>query len=170
MENQTILTDNVCVRAACFLADPGSTFAQNQQYLTAHSIAGKYSNKVISLRSSYQATHFLHLGFFQLFSRASPRFPRVRKSESSNSSKVSISRSSRLRPATLLKKRLCHRCFPVNFVKFLRTPFFTEHLWWLLLHWINSLFPSRTINRLLYPRIILLSSFHLKQIGYWSWM
>ena len=24
-------------------------------------------------------------------------------------------------------------CFPVNFVKFLRTPFFKEHLWWLLL-------------------------------------
>ena len=28
-----------------------------------------------------------------------------------------------LRPATLLKKRLWHRCFPVNFTKFLRTPF-----------------------------------------------
>ena len=28
-----------------------------------------------------------------------------------------------LRPATLLKKRLWHRCFPVNFAKFLRTPF-----------------------------------------------
>ena len=27
------------------------------------------------------------------------------------------------RPVTLLKKRLCHKCFPVNFVKFLRTPF-----------------------------------------------
>ena len=27
-------------------------------------------------------------------------------------------------PATLLKKRLQHRCFPVNFVKFSRTPFF----------------------------------------------
>ena len=26
-------------------------------------------------------------------------------------------------PATLLKKRLWHRCFPVNFPKFLRTPF-----------------------------------------------
>ena len=26
--------------------------------------------------------------------------------------------------ATLLKKRLWHRCFPVNFAKFLRTPFF----------------------------------------------
>ena len=30
---------------------------------------------------------------------------------------------------TLLKKRLWHRCFPANFVKFLRTSFFTEHLW-----------------------------------------
>ena len=28
-----------------------------------------------------------------------------------------------LSPATLLKKRLWHRCFPVNFVKFLRTAF-----------------------------------------------
>ena len=28
-----------------------------------------------------------------------------------------------LRPATFLKKRLWHRCFPVNFAKFLRTPF-----------------------------------------------
>ena len=33
------------------------------------------------------------------------------------------------RPATLLKKRLWHRCFPVNFTKFLRSSFFTEHLW-----------------------------------------
>ena len=31
------------------------------------------------------------------------------------------------------KKRLWHRCLPVNFVKFLRTPFYKEHLWWLLL-------------------------------------
>ena len=28
-----------------------------------------------------------------------------------------------LGPATLLKKRLWHRCFPMNFAKFLRTPF-----------------------------------------------
>ena len=33
-----------------------------------------------------------------------------------------------------LKKRLFHGCFPVNFVKFLRTPFCTEHLRWLLLY------------------------------------
>ena len=36
-------------------------------------------------------------------------------------------------PATFLKKWLWHRCFPVSFEKFLITPFFTEHLWWLLL-------------------------------------
>ena len=28
---------------------------------------------------------------------------------------------------------LRHRCFPVNFAKFLRTPFFTEHRWLLLI-------------------------------------
>ena len=38
-----------------------------------------------------------------------------------------------LRPATLFKKRPWHRCFSENFVRLLRTPFFTEHLWWLLL-------------------------------------
>ena len=38
-----------------------------------------------------------------------------------------------LRPATFLKKRFWHRCFPMIFGKFLRTIFLTEHLWWLLL-------------------------------------
>ena len=38
-----------------------------------------------------------------------------------------------LTPATLFKKRLWHRYFPVNFVKFSRTPFSKEQLWWLLL-------------------------------------
>ena len=38
-----------------------------------------------------------------------------------------------LRPANLLKKRLWNRVFPVNSGEFPRTPFFTVHLWWLLL-------------------------------------
>ena len=38
-----------------------------------------------------------------------------------------------LRPATLLKKRLWHRSFPMSFLKFLRPPFFIEQLCWLLL-------------------------------------
>ena len=33
-----------------------------------------------------------------------------------------------LSPATLLKKKLRRRCFPVNFAEFLRTPF-SEYLW-----------------------------------------
>ena len=45
-----------------------------------------------------------------------------------------------LRPATLLKKRLWNRYFPMNFAKFLRTPFFTEHLWRLLLGQAASVF------------------------------
>ena len=44
-----------------------------------------------------------------------------------------FSKVASLRPATLLKKRLWHRSFPVNFAKFLRTPSFTEQLRWLLL-------------------------------------
>ena len=34
----------------------------------------------------------------------------------------------RLRPATLLRKRLWHRCFPVSFAKFLRTSFYRTPL------------------------------------------
>ena len=43
------------------------------------------------------------------------------------------SQISSFRPKTLLKKRLWHRFFPVNFVKFLRTLFCIKHLWWLIL-------------------------------------
>ena len=43
-----------------------------------------------------------------------------------------------LRPATLFKKRLWHRCFPVNFAKFLKIPIFKEHLRWLLLNLVTK--------------------------------
>ena len=33
-----------------------------------------------------------------------------------------------LKDCNFIKKRLQHRCFPVNIVKFLRTAFYTEHL------------------------------------------
>ena len=32
-----------------------------------------------------------------------------------------------------LKEKFWHRCFHMNFAKFLRTPFLAKHLWWLLL-------------------------------------
>ena len=34
---------------------------------------------------------------------------------------------------SFIKQRLQYRCFPVKFAKFLRTPFSTEHIRWLLL-------------------------------------
>ena len=44
-----------------------------------------------------------------------------------------LNKNTGLWPATLLLKRLWGRYFPVNFPKFLRTPFYIENLWWLLL-------------------------------------
>ena len=57
---------------------------------------------------------------------------------------LSFNKVAGLRPATLLKRRLWHRCFPVNFVKFLRTPILTEHLWWLLLKLQTSFFCKKS--------------------------
>ena len=58
-----------------------------------------------------------------------------------------------LRPATFLKKRLWHRCFPVNFVKYSRTPVFIEHLPKRLLNdgilWQASIY-SDLVNRLVW--------------------
>ena len=47
-----------------------------------------------------------------------------------------------LRSATLLKRRLRHRCFPVNFIKFLRTPFLqnTNVLTFLIFYLLYSSF------------------------------
>ena len=42
--------------------------------------------------------------------------------------------------SNFIKKRLWCRCFPVNFVKFLRTTFFIKHLWCLLLYRQRSCF------------------------------
>ena len=71
-----------------------------------------------------------------------------------------------LSPANLSKKRLWHGRFPVNFAKFLRTPFLTEHLRWLLLfHWSLSwifdwifqkrpLFNGRYVYFLVFKRLV----------------
>ena len=57
-----------------------------------------------------------------------------------------------IRPVTLPKERLWRRCFPVNFLKFLRTPSVTEHVRWLLLKTpVNQLiFREETVDLQLY--------------------
>ena len=49
--------------------------------------------------------------------------------------KVFFNKVAGLRPATLLKKRLWRRCFPVDIAKFLRAPFWQNTSGWLLLLW-----------------------------------
>ena len=46
-------------------------------------------------------------------------------------------------PATFLKKRLWHRCFPVDFTKILRTLFITEYLW------VTAYYPFIQANKIL---------------------
>ena len=58
------------------------------------------------------------------------------------------------RPATLLKKRLWHRCFPVNFAKFLRTPFLQNTSGRLLLKAIFFLWTELLENLLLAKYLI----------------
>ena len=43
-----------------------------------------------------------------------------------------FNKAARLKICNFIKKRLKHRCFPVNIAKFLRTFSFIEHLRWLL--------------------------------------
>ena len=54
-------------------------------------------------------------------------------SQKNTCARVSFFNNAGLGPATIIKKRLWHMRFPVNLAKFLRTPFLTEHLRWLLL-------------------------------------
>ena len=56
-----------------------------------------------------------------------------KNSQENTCARVFFNKVAGLRPATLLKKRAWHWCFAVNFTKFLRTSFYIEHLWWLLL-------------------------------------
>ena len=72
----------------------------------------------------------------------------------------------------LYYKRLQHKCFPVKFVKILRTPFFTEHLRWLFL---ENLFRSSRERRLhitgeiyavIWQRLLLLL---VKNVSSWIW-
>ena len=82
----------------------------------------------------------LHLVFYKQKSEAVIQRCSVRKGVLTNFEKflgkylcqnLLFNKVAGLRPATLLKRRLWNRCFPVNFSKFQITTFLTEHLQWL---------------------------------------
>ena len=62
--------------------------------------------------------------------------------------------------SNFIKKRDWHRYFPVNFAQFLRTPFFIEHFWWLLLSKVNHLY--ETVGHNFLVRIFLRYSVSLR--------
>ena len=43
-----------------------------------------------------------------------------------------------LKACNFIKKRLRHRCFPMNIAKFFRTAFLMEHFWLLLLECVEK--------------------------------
>ena len=69
-----------------------------------------------------------------------------------------------LRPATLLKKRIWHRCFPVNFAKDFKNTYFTEHLW-VTSDFLHSLFVE-SIFSLIAPWLLFLVICSWKDYSY----
>ena len=67
-----------------------------------------------------------------------------------------------LRTATLLKKRLWHRCFSVNFVKFQRTPFLQKSSGRLLMN--KPLFAPNVLGLTLVLCIVFVMTFFLGSI------
>ena len=59
-----------------------------------------------------------------------------------------------LSPATLLKKRLQHTCFAVNFAKFPRMSIVIEHLRWLLLLTVRKLLAHHYFYFILFRGVI----------------
>ena len=77
----------------------------------------KFSYDTFEITKTYDAKHFLWLLLEAVVQSCSV------KKVSLEISKKFTGKHLRPEPATLLKKGLWHMCFPVNFVKFLRTPF-----------------------------------------------
>ena len=77
-----------------------------------------------------------------------------------------------LRPATLLKKRLWHRYFPVNFAKFVRTPFLQNSSGRLLLlrPWENDFVFSGSARIYFYHTVLgfflIKSAFHVSFVNF----
>ena len=76
-----------------------------------------------------------------------------------------------LRSATLLRKRLWHSCFPVNFAKFIRTPFFIEQYcgcFWKVLLSIALFRVKRKMKIKVSPFSFLMSTFvSLNELKIW---
>ena len=84
--------------------------------------------------------------------------------QESTSTRVSFWIKLHVEACNFLKKRLWYSCFPVNFVKFLRTPFFIGHLRWLRLYMLlyhYALVEIRSLNLLYHYALVEIRSLNL---------
>ena len=116
---------------------PTIFFFKNVLYRNFHVNFAKYftalflqstSGRLLMLRKTFAQTCSVKKVFLEI----------SRNSQESTSVRVSflikLQALRRSQACNFIKKRLWRRCFPVNLAKFLRTPFLTEHLCWLLLY------------------------------------
>ena len=107
MERVAALGGNRKIKAACIFVSFSQSLNQNPNWLSKYSFQ---KQPFLKFRNFHRKTHLLVSHFNDMAG---------------------------LHACIFIKKRLEHRCFPVNTVKYLRTTFFTEHLWWLLLSFIK---------------------------------
>ena len=102
-------------------------------FLTKRGTSFRHNIKSVSFRSNRQRCS-IKKGFLRNFTKFTGKLL---------CQSLFFNKVAGLRRATLLEKRLWHECFSVNFVKLVRTPFFTEQLWWLLLRFVAESYLGR---------------------------
>ena len=94
-------------------------FLYNNYQLSNEELLDKASSSTINVNISSRPEVLCKKGVLRNFAK----FTGKHRCQS-----IFFNKGAGLSPATLLKKRLWHRCFPVNLAKLLRTPFLTKHL------------------------------------------
>ena len=105
--------------------------------------------KIFSIRSSHQRCSIIK-GVLRNFARFTGKHL---------CQDLFFDKVSGLWPATLLKRRLWHRCFPVNFTKFLRTPFLQNTYGRLLL--LSLTFYLNLLTQVKFEIQLILKKLHL---------
>ena len=119
-----------CISGTRFLEKYSAYFSSHFQItplpckILAYASVSTQPRRQLRTRISSRPDVFCKEGVFRNFAKFTGKHP---------CKSLFLNKVSALKPATSLKKRLWHKCFPVNFAKFLRTPFLTEHLRRLLL-------------------------------------
>ena len=83
-------------------------------FLVIKQLEANFSNENLTVRSNHQRCSIIK-GVLRNFAKFTGKQHQCQN--------LILNKVAGLSPATLLKKRLWHRCFPVNFAKFLRMPF-----------------------------------------------